>query len=119
METKLTIKQRISLIGILSPVASSAAKRKLINDAIGELSLSAEEIKATTYKETLVGQGMTYVYNPQNDPIKSFNFNEVILDSLSARFGELNKMEAIDGDMFPLYEMFYHPKKDDKIIPLK
>jgi hypothetical protein len=118
METKLTIRQRINVINLLSPVASSAAKRKIINDAIGELSLSVEEIKQAQYhEETVVGpQGqpsLSYRYQPAGDPMKLLKFDEVVVEILRKIFLELDKQEKLNGELFPLYELFV----DLKTVP--
>ncbi len=106
MENKLSIKQRITLISVLQPISSSAAKRKIINDAIMELSLSTEEIKESKYVENFIGKDLSYVYDSSKDPMKSFNFNEVVLDCLKKAFDNMDQNEQIDGDKLPLFEIF-------------
>lgn len=106
MEANLSIKQRILLNGILAPLESSAAKRKIINDLMSDLSLSVEEIKATQYEEKQIGTGMSFVYKPAADPMKSISFNDVVCDCLKIKFQALDKQEKIDANLLPLFEMF-------------
>ena len=106
METKLSIKQRILISNLLQPIVSSAAKRKIINDFMMDLSLTVEEIKTTEYMERQIGNGISFMYKASLDPMKSFSFNEIILDCLKKIFLKLDEEEKIDADTLPLFEMF-------------
>ncbi len=106
METKLSIKQRILLIGILAPMESSHAKREIIKNAIKDLALSVEEIQATNYQETQIGQSMSFTYKTPFDPMKIIAFNSVILEMLAKAFKALDKEEKLNADTDPLFEIF-------------
>jgi hypothetical protein len=106
METKLSIKHRILISNLLQPIVSSAAKRKIISDCIMDLSLTVEEIKTTEYMERQIGNGISFMYKASLDPMKSFSFNEIILDCLKKIFLKLDEEEKIDADTLPLFEMF-------------
>ena len=113
METKLTIKQRITLANLLGPTAMSAAKRKIINDQLNDLALTAEEIKESGYTEKISPDGrMSFAYHPAQDPMKTIVFGEVVCECLSKKLEDLDKQEKIDGDLFPLWEMFVAPKPE-------
>ena len=107
MEACLTIKQRMNLIALLQPMAASAAKRKIINGTINDLSLSEEEIKESGYTEEILPNGaLSFKYHPGQDPKKTVSFGESVCEGLSKKFVELDTQEKIDGDLFPLWEIF-------------
>jgi len=117
MEATLTIKQRLSLIALLQPMSSSAAKRQILNDMINALSLSENEIKDSGYSETILpAGGMTFIYHPAQDPMKKISFGEVVVELLSKKLSKLDKDEKIDGDLFPLYKIFVN---ETNLVPFK
>ena len=112
MEKKFTIKQRITLANLLGPVATSAAKRKIINDTLNDLSLSESEIKDSGYTEKVENNRLSFGYHPAQDPMKEFNFGEVVCECLSKELDKLDKQEKLDGDLFSLWKMFVAPEEE-------
>jgi len=96
MEIQLTISDRLVLIGLLDNVASSRAKRKIIEDKIHELSLSVEEVAISNYHESTIDNKLNFSYQSDKDPMKKIDFDDIVLIPIIVNLLEdLDKKEQI------------------------
>lgn len=102
---KLSVKERIHLLGIL-PMESDFSTLKIVRNLQSDLSFSEEEVKATN----LVLKDNTYSWKDENDPQKDVQIGEKATDIIVAELKKLNIQKKLPMMMIDLYEKFIPEK---------
>jgi len=103
MKVKLTVSERITLMGVL-PQEGNFATLKVVQDLRNNVGLTQKELGLIDYKQ--VGDRAEWDPDKEDKAIKEIDFGKYELDVIKSALEKLDKEEKMSIHQVSLYEKF-------------